>query len=480
MSDEGPTAGGGTASLRAGTATGELALPEGIQLAGYGVEDRATTGVHDPLWAKAVVFSAGVSEGEAGTTGDGSDLQAGTAVAVVSVDLLNVSRQFTARVEDLLAEADVPVDALVLAATHTHAGPYVPADAMEMNPHHRMESDADAVSSFERTVAETVQEAWRTREPATLRVGRAENDATAVNRRAIGGVHGTIEVPRGTIDPELVVLDVVTESGEETVLFHYACHPVCSTSAVTQASADWPGVTCEVVAEREDATVLFVNGAAGDINPRGREDSPQRGEAVFEYARDVGAEVAETVTEALADARDGSTQPAGDKRRPVPVRVDSRELDLPLKDVPSVERLETRRAEVEADVDRLAENGEETAARERRLRRDYVDELLGIARWDGDSLSATVQYVEIGDVGLLGVPGEVFVEHGLDWRAAVPDTDEGGRTLLPVGYANGYVGYLPTTKEFENGDYEIRTTKVAPEAVLAVREAAFELTAADE
>jgi len=475
MSDEGATA-AGPVDLGAGSATAEFALPAGIQLAGYGVDDRATTGVHDPLRAKAVVFETGASEG--GTRATGEDAPAETTVAVVSVDLLDVSRQFTARVEKLLAEADVSVDALVLAATHTHAGPYVPADAMEMNPFHRMESDADAVSSFERTVAETVEAAWAAREPATLRVGRAENDVTPENRRAIGGIHGTIEVPRGRIDPELVVIDVVTASGAEAVLVHYACHPVCSTSAVTQASADWPGVTCDLVAEREDATVLFLNGAAGDINPRDREDSPRSGEAVFEYAREVGTEVADTVTDALADARDGPAAPGTDGRE-AGIRVASRELDLPLKDVPSVERLETRRTEVEANVDRLAANGEETAARERRLRRDYVDELLGIARWDGDSLSATLRYVEIGDVGLLGVPGEVFVEHGLDWKAAAAEADVDGRTLLPVGYANGYVGYLPTTKEFENGDYEIRTTKVSPEAVLAVREAAFELIAAD-
>lgn len=462
MSGEDATADGGATRLDAGTATAEFALPEGIQLAGYGVEDRAMTGVHDPLHAKAVVFSAGP-----------------TSVAVVSVDLLDVSRAFTARVETLLADAGVPVDALVLAATHTHAGPYVPADAIEMNPHHRMEADADAVASVEETVADTVAAAWTAREPATLRVGRADNDTTAENRRDIGGIHGTIEVPRGTIDPELVVLDIVTDSGEETVLFHYACHPVCSTSAVTRASADWPGVTCRLVAEREDATVLFLNGAAGDINPRGRAESPQSGEAVFEYAREIGAEVADTVTEALANARDGPAWPAGDERFESALRVDSRELDLPLKAVPAVDALETRRAEVADDIERLAGDGEETAARERRFLRDYVEELLGIARWDGDSLSATLQYVEVGPVGLLGVPGEVFVEHGLDWKAAA-DASAGDGTLLPVGYANGYVGYLPTTKEFENGDYEIRTTKVAPEAVLAVREAAFGLIGADE
>lgn len=427
--------------LHAGVATRDVTPEPGVALSGYGADERTATGVHDPLKASALVLSGGADT-----------------VALVAVDLLNVSHALTDRVRGRLATRGVPVDELVLAATHTHAGPYVPAAALDVHPSLEMAADPDAIERIEAGIADAVASAHARLAPATLRTGRAENDAAPANRRALGGVGGGVRAPHGPIDPELRVLDVEA-GGERAVVVNFACHPVCTTPDERLVSADWPGYARDAV----DAEVLFVNGAAADVNPRDRYAADRSGDGVYEYMAEVGREVAATAEAAIADAR------AGEGRTDAPVIADRADLRLPVKGTPPVETLEAHLDDLDEEIGALEDDGEETAAGDRRSDRQYVRELLAIARWDATRLPAELPLVEVGDVAVLGLPAEVFVEHGLEFKAA---TD---RDLVVAGYANGYVGYLPPLAELEHGGYEVRTAKVAPEGVAAVREAALDL-----
>jgi hypothetical protein len=48
----------------------------------------------------------------------------------------------------------------------------------------------------------------------------------------------------------------------------------------------------------------------------------------------------------------------------------------------------------------------------------------------------------------MGMPGEPFVEHAIDFRARAPLDD-----AFFVGYANGYYGYFPTIRAAVEGGY---------------------------
>ena len=52
----------------------------------------------------------------------------------------------------------------------------------------------------------------------------------------------------------------------------------------------------------------------------------------------------------------------------------------------------------------------------------------------------------------MGIPGELFVEYGLEIKEKSPFA----HTLI-IGYANDYVGYIPTLEAFQEGGYEVRT-----------------------
>jgi hypothetical protein len=65
--------------------------------------------------------------------------------------------------------------------------------------------------------------------------------------------------------------------------------------------------------------------------------------------------------------------------------------------------------------------------------------------------------MSIGPVRWVALPGELFVETGLALKQA-------GATFV-VGYANGYIGYLPIRRAYDEGGYEVDPgtwSRVAP------------------
>jgi hypothetical protein len=65
-------------------------------------------------------------------------------------------------------------------------------------------------------------------------------------------------------------------------------------------------------------------------------------------------------------------------------------------------------------------------------------------------LAAKISALRLGQLVLLFIPGELFVEIGLAVKANAPCP----LTFL-VGYAEDYIGYIPTDSAFEEGGYEL-------------------------
>jgi len=59
----------------------------------------------------------------------------------------------------------------------------------------------------------------------------------------------------------------------------------------------------------------------------------------------------------------------------------------------------------------------------------------------------------IGEVAVIGLPGEPFVDIGLAIKSKSPF-----KYTLICGNANGYAGHIPLESHFKNGGYEVRTT----------------------
>ncbi|MFV1959335.1 MAG: neutral/alkaline non-lysosomal ceramidase N-terminal domain-containing protein, partial [Planctomycetota bacterium] len=252
--------------LEAGFGVVDLTPPGPVPLGGYGARrGRLSTGVHDPVRARALVLRRGA-----------------TAVGLVSVDLVGVSRQ----VRELVARrlGDLDLDGLVLAATHTHAGPGALTDVPAWRP---------AMGAFDRhllartaaRIEMAVRLAHADLAPAVLRGGRTDGRALAarVRNRA---------VRTGPVDSTVGVLRIDAPDGTPRgILVHFAAHPTLLPASVTRISAGWPGALCDAL-ERAlpGVRALFFNGALGDVAPVAEADA---GPDPFAKARRYGETLAQ-------------------------------------------------------------------------------------------------------------------------------------------------------------------------------------------
>ena len=262
--------------LSAGAAKAELTPPVGTPLAGYSRRGgRPSTGIHDPLYARAVALS------------DGDDL-----VFLIAADLLLIPPGMTAEVARQLDAAlpeEIGTEDLLFCATHTHAGPgaYLPGFLG------RLTAGAYQAAVYERIVEACVEAgvtAARARRSARFGWARAELPEVVENR---------VE-PNGPVDPQLAVLGFTDAEGQPiATVVQFAAHPTLLSSKNLLFSADFPGEAARALEQRSPGTVgLFLNGAAGDLRPRHLRELHN-----FELAEAVGETLAATALSALEEAR---------------------------------------------------------------------------------------------------------------------------------------------------------------------------------
>ena len=76
---------------------------------------------------------------------------------------------------------------------------------------------------------------------------------------------------------------------------------------------------------------------------------------------------------------------------------------------------------------------------------------------DGEPLEVEVQVIALGDeVAWVSLPGEIFVELGLDIKR---DSPFGWTAIAEL--ANGSIGYVPSRRSFTQGNYEVVSARCA-------------------
>jgi len=278
------------AELRAGVARAEVTPPAGGLMYGYGARGtNVSTGVHDPLFARALVLEHG-----------------GTKVAIVALDLGSFPKQNTDRVRALVAEAG-DIEHILLAPSHTHSAPNFAEDFPS--------EESPWVREMERKVAGAILEAGANLEPARIRVGWGEA-REGHNRRMIKTT-GEVEMfwanrermPTAPVDYSVGVIRVEdNEGGTVATLVNFACHPVVLGPENLEISADYVGVLTRRVEEEIGGECLFLPGAAGDINPFWDKTPPAEG--AFEQVAKMGEVIAEEVlrvTRNLGEAVDSDS-----------------------------------------------------------------------------------------------------------------------------------------------------------------------------
>ncbi len=78
---------------------------------------------------------------------------------------------------------------------------------------------------------------------------------------------------------------------------------------------------------------------------------------------------------------------------------------------------------------------------------------------EGGKVNIWIQTIKIGDIIFQGLPLEPFMEFSHKIKSLNPD-----KKIFWSGYKNGWLGYLPTAKAYEEGGYETRNTPLSPES----------------
>ena len=405
-----------------GAATHVFPVAVGTPMAGYAAREGPSVGVADELTVGATVFEAD-----------------GQRIVVVAADIAAVDKEL---VDAIAASANLERRELLVCASHTHSGPagviprLHPADADQGDPTLR--------AAFISTCTAAIEEARSRLERVELLIGDAETTGLAANRND----------PDGPFDTRLTILATRSLSGDlRSVLVHFACHPTILSSDSRLISADFPGslrrsLRTMLTVHDRPPEVLFLNGAAGDVSTR----YTRNGQDMAEVDR-VGIGLARAAASALLAARPVEGRIAYGRRQ---VEMAPRALDEEVEPLPTTGTsitegvAERRRAETRAQGAVLLEGLRQSG-------HDQVRRTFEVEAWT------------LGDVALIAVPGEFFATLG----ASVVATSTS--PTLVLGYANGYVGYLPDRAAYENGTYEALASPFAAGAGEHVAQVASDL-----
>ncbi len=398
--------------FKCGASQTDITPPMGVPMAGYGKRTSGSEGVHDPIMARAIVLDNGTRR-----------------IGWVITDLIGLTTADTDGIRDAVSKScGIAVDSLMVSSTHTHGGP-------DTKPQEKAQADHEAHKAYLKElpgkIIQCVSAAAEGLAPARVSFGRATLDKIQHNRR-YHMTDGTVLMDwddpdpakvayLSPVDPAVQALVINSDSGVRAVLVQFACHSTVMDSGNRLITADWPGAACRHLqslltagqgAKGQGPWVAVAQGCCGDINPDYPKDT-------FDEVDAKGHAVAEAAKRAVERA-----EPAkGDDLKAVilPVR-------LPRKN-----------------------HGFDTTP-------------------TGEFYDSQVQGFRIGDVAIVGLPGEVFSGIGLNIKA-----HSEFRGTFVGSYANDYEpGYIPLSSEYVFGGYEVEYCRVAPGADVAVTAAALE------
>jgi hypothetical protein len=100
--------------------------------------------------------------------------------------------------------------------------------------------------------------------------------------------------------------------------------------------------------------------------------------------------------------------------------------------------------------------------------------IVDVAARAGRPVAAEVQVIALGDdIAWVGLPGEVFTELGLAIKTASPF-----RFTVVAELANDSIGYVPNLKAYDQGAYEVISSRVGPGSGEMLVDAAVQLLVA--
>ncbi len=442
--------------FRAGASTANISPSLGEGIAGGWMPLPLATHIHDELHARSLILDDGKVR-----------------LVIMVVDNVELPREvFDAAKLIITNETSIPGDRIMMSSTHTHSStwagheinPPEPSLSIRGNSAGKYPKPLDDYQRFiVRRMADGVRVALNNLEPARIGWGAGSVPQHVFNRRwklksPVINPFGVIEKvqmnpgianpnllePAGPTDPEVSFLSVQSLKGKPiAVLANYSLHYV---GGVPQGhiSADYFALFADrlqelLKADRQGTPFVGImsNGTEGDIN-----NINFRGPTVtyppYAKMKLVANDVANEVFRVYQSI---------EYKDWVPLSAAQTELSLDIR-------------KPDAQTLSWAEKAMQKTKTDHPMEKIFAERTIQMKEWP-EKIDVILQTFKVGDLGIAGIPFEVFAETGLEIKAKSPL-----KKSFTIGLANGGYGYLPTPEQHQQGGYEtwLSVNKVEKEA----------------
>ncbi len=361
-----------------------------------GYDARKSTGVNDHIFHKIIAMDDGTKQ-----------------FFLVSSDICLISPSEYDHVASLL-QKKLGIDPLNFwwSLTHTHSAPEVGVPglpAVFMGDRYEHKVDTAYTSLVEKKLIEGIIEARNKLAPAKLGVGWGYSNAN-INRRGWdidGKVSGGMN-PDSPVDRRIGLMRLDKADGSPLALIaNYAIHSTVLGPANTEISGDAPGIVSDYVEQKTGVPLLFINGAAGNLAP---------------------------IYSVYPNPKAGHL---GQFR----VLLGDKILDANKKIISSTDAVKLF-------------TGSLTIETPRKPNLTWPADLEKYTRTTNSGINMVklpIRFLKINeDVAIWSAPIELFCEisNGIRERSPFPYT-------FYYGYTNGWLGYLPSEKEWKHKGYEV-------------------------
>ena len=444
-------------TCHAGAAEVDITPKLGTQLAGDIGRHRPARIVEEPIYAGIVVLEVG-----------------GRRCCIISMNVIVMTRTWADPMRRRIAERlGTEPSAVMLHATQNHAAPalghfmlsedcpYIPDE------HDYLRGGDNAYMPLvEERLMEGVERAATATRPAWFDSGLTHETRVAFNRRYIlrdgtrtaqpsGAKRQRVLQAEGPIDPEVGVGALVDDGGHPiALLLHHTCHPVHG-FRFSAVQGSWPGAWRLGLKERygESCVPLVLNGCCGNIHHTNHlePEHDQRPETHGKHLTDKTLAVMRSLHPRPIETLDWRS-----------ANVAVRFRDVPREKITQAKQYLAEHPEPEW----FEKHGESAVPGDWFFAVNELDAHALIER-TGPTTDYEVQAIRLGDVAIVGVPGEPYVECQLRMKAGSP-----ARHTFVGHYSNDYIGYVPIPEAIADGStWETRFgngSKLAPEALAQI------------
>ncbi|TFH01307.1 MAG: hypothetical protein E4H13_05270 [Calditrichales bacterium] len=381
-------------NIRAGVARILITPPLDMNftLGGYGARmSKPAQGVHDNIWAKAIVLTNGADK-----------------YLLVTMDILALPPDLKPVVIEKLGDKTWSLENTMFLPSHSHAS----LDMSALNSKNVLNNPYIGVYQLELRefvidkLVEVIRQAGTDLKP--VKIGTSRTVLPEMNRNRRGDA---------MVDRDLTVTRIDQENGVPlAVLINWTAHPTIMSDEDMLVSAGWPGY---LQREMEDwigqgVTCMYYNGAQGDQSVIARSGGSRHEKAEL-YGRSV----------AIAALKLYKGVTTSDKS------------------ILAYKSLQATLPAPKLHPDFLATGGEEYGINEENGK--YILQVMC-------PLTADIGALRLGDLLIVGAPGELSYQLGSKIKAAI-GTD---KVKYPTigGIANEWISYILTTEQYEAGGYE--------------------------